>query len=345
MAIPAVPNNLVVQQANAQVLITCDQVASATTYPIQRSLDNVTFSALAAPSVPSYLDTTVSPNTQYWYRIAADNGTDTGSYTESQSTVPVQAGQVSLGQLRLMAQQRADRVNSTFVTKSEWNSYINQSAFELYDLITTLFEDNYVAQPILFQTTGSQDQYDLPNGANAFLTEAGAPITPRPFYKLLGVDLGLALNSNAWVSLHKFNFISRNRYVFPNITANYLGVFNLRYHLLGDKIAFIPTPSGAQYIRLWYIPRMIELLADTDVLDGVSGWSEYVVIDAAIKALQKEESDVTVLMLQKQAILDRIQSSAMNRDAGAPDTISNTRSNSEAWGGSWSGDDGPVGGI
>lgn len=345
MALPLPPSNFAVQQGNGQVWITASLVAGATSYPIERSLDNVTFSALASPTIPQYLDTTVTQGVEYWYRLASNNGTDTSNFTSSLSVVPVQPGLMTLGQIRLLSKQKADRVNSQFVTDSEWNVYINQSAFELYDILTTRFEDYNVAPPALFQTTGNSDQYALPDGITPFIDSSGSPIVPPPFYKLLGIDMGLALGDNAWVTLHKFNFISRNRFVYPNLTSTYLGVFNLRYRVMGNNILFIPAPSGAQFLRIWYVPRMTQLLKDTDILDGVSGWTEYVVIDAAIKALQKEESDVSVLMVQKQAILDRIETTASNRDAGMPDTISNTRSFGESWGQGGPGFDGSYGGY
>lgn len=325
MPAPSIPQNLIAQQGNGQVYLSWDQVAGATSYSLQRSTDNVNFTAISpAPTTPQYLDTNVTVGVTYYYKVASDNGT-TSSYTNSVSVVPALTGQMSLGQVRLLAQQRADRVNSNFVTKEEWNSYINQSYAELYDLLVTLYEDYYVAAPLTFITDGSTNQYTLPNGSNF----NGAPA----FYKLLGADCGLGANGNAWVTLHKFDFISRNRYVFPNVTSTFLGVFNLRYRVVGNTLFFIPTPSANQYIRLWYIPRVNTLLKDSDMLDSVSGWIEYVIVDAAIKCLQKEESDVSVLLAQKQMLIDRIQSSAMNRDAGQPDTISDVRSFGERWGG------------
>lgn len=346
MAIPGIPQNLAVQQANGQVFVSCNQVAGATTYQVQRSLDNVTFSIIASPAVPYYLDTTVTQGTQYFYKMASTNGSGTSSYTLSQSVVPAQSGLLSLGQIRLMSRQRADRVNSQFVTDPEVNTYINQSLFELYDILTTVYEDYNVYGPILFQTDGSTYQYPLPNGIATFQSQTGSPITPPPLYKLLGVDCGVALNNNAWVTLHKFDFLERNRYVFPNITSTFLGVFNLRYRLVGNTLMFIPTPSAGQYLRLWYVPRLTELLKDNDLCDGISGWTEYLIVDAAIKILQKEESDVSVLQVQKQALLDRIQSSSMNRDAGQPDTITDIRSYSSRWGGYGSaGGDGSYGGF
>lgn len=332
MAVPGTPVNFILQQANAQVLLSWDLMAGATSYKVQRSTDGVSYSTLASPATNSYLDTAITVGSLYYYKVASTNGSGDSSYTTPQNIVPTMNGQMSLGQIRLAAQQRADLQNSNFVRTVEWNSYINQSAFELYDLLTTLYEDFYLAPQALFQTDGISQDYTLPNGILSFMTLTGSTFVAKPFYKLVGVDCGLGLNSNAWVTLKKFDFISRNRYVFPNITSTYLGVFNLRYRILDNHISFIPTPSAGQFIRLWYIPRMTQLLADTDILDGVSGWTEYVIVDAAIKAMQKEESDASVLMAQKQALLDRIMSSAMNRDAGQPDTISDTRSRAEAWG-------------
>jgi hypothetical protein len=70
------------------------------------------------------------------------------------------------------------------------------------------------------------------------------------------------------------------------------------------------------------------------------------VVDAAIKALAKEESDVTELMAEKAMLKQRIEESAQNRDAGMPDTISNTRSWSSRTGGyGGPGFDGSFGGF
>lgn len=317
MSTPAIPNNLYVQQGNGQVFLSWDISAGATSYTVERSTDGVSFSTLGTSSVNNYLDTTVTTGTLYYYQVASVNASGTGPYTSAQSIIPTLTADLSLGQVRLMAQQRADRVGSNFIQLPEWNTYINQSYFELYDLLVTLYEDYFVSSPYTITTDGVSNQYTLPTS----------------FYKLIGVDLGLTSSGNAWVTVRKFNFISRNRYVYPQITSSYLGVFDLRYRLVGNTIFFIPTPSGGQYLRIWFIPKLTQLLQDTDILSGVSGWSEYVIVDAAIKALQKEESDVSVLAAQKMMLIKRIEESAMNRDAGQPDTISDVRSYAEAYGG------------
>lgn len=331
MAIPAIPSNLQIQQGNAQVLLTWDQSAGTSIYTVQRADDGYTYLTIGTVGPltdPFTVDTQVTAGINYYYKVAATNSDGTSAYTAALSIVPTNTADLSLGMIRLMAQERADRVNSDFVTMPEWNRYINQAYFELYDLLITVYEDYYVQTPLTFTTT-AEAQYDLPDD----------------FYKLLGVDVGVAGGSSGYVTLKKFDFISRNRYVFPQITSTYLGVFNLRYRLVGNTLMFIPTPQAGQQIRMWYIPKISQLLQDADILVGISGWSEYVIVDAAIRALQKEESDVSVLMAQKMMLKSRIEESSMNRDAGQPDTISDTRSRSERWGSNWLGYDGGSGGV
>lgn len=341
MAIPNTPSNLLVQQANGQVYVSFDQVSNALTYGILRSTDNVNYTSVATPAVPNYLDTAVTVGTQYWYKVNATNGDGTSANSAAQSTVPTESGQLTLGQVRLQAQQRADMVNSNFVSTTEWNDYIRSSYQELYDLLINVYEDWALAAPYVLITDGINNAYTLPNGID--VVDATTGLVAKPFYKLMGVDMGLANNNNAWVTVHKYDFVERNRYVYPNITSTFAGVFNLRYRIMGNSIRFIPTPSAGQYMRMWYAPRLLLPLADTDIMDGVGGWLEYVVTDAAIKAMQKEESDVTVLAIQKQALLKRIEESAINRDISEPDRISNNRRNGEGgygwggWDGSWGG--------
>lgn len=323
MAAPATPNNVYVQQGNSQVYVSADITAGATSYPVLRSTDGVTFVEIAAPSSPSYLDTSVTENTQYYYQLKARNSSGDSNASASQGIIPTATAVMSLGAVRLLSQQTADRVNSNFVTLPEWNTYINQSYFELYDLLVTLYEDYFLALPYTFTTVGNQSSYDLPSN----------------FYKLMGVDCGQNVANESRVNVNKFNFIDRNKYVYPSVTNTFFGVFNLRYRVLGGKLHFIPVPSAGQIITVWFIPKLVQLLQDTDVVDGVSGWTEYIVVDAAIKALEKEESDTTALMVRKAALLKRIEDSGSKRDAGQPDTVSDVRS-TNGFGTGW----GPNGG-
>lgn len=340
MAAPSTPTHFYAQTGNRKNFLSWDVVAASpavTQYQVQRSTDGVTFTVVASPALNQYIDTAVTTGSVYFYRVAATNADGTSAYTDAQSLVPTPTGEMTLGQIRLAAQQRADIVNSQFITLPEWNQMINQSMYELYDLLITVFEDYYVATPVQFTTDGSSSKYPLPNGEN--YSQAA------PFYKLLGIDMGINTANKAYVTLSKFNFMNRNKYVFPNASSVIYGVFNAQYRVMGDNIEFIPTPSANQPLRIWYVPRLPQLLMDSDITSSsISGWIEYVIVDVAIKAMQKEESDVSILMAQKMALKQRIEETAANRDPGRPDTISDTRGAS-FWGGSGGYGDGPIGGF
>lgn len=224
--------------------------------------------------------------------------------------------QMTLAEIRTQARQRADMVASQFVTDAELNGWINSSLAELYDLLVQKYGDDYFVEVATITTAGNVDRYDL----------------PADFYKLLGVDLYLtgAAPDQGAITLRPFTFAERNRYSTAN-SQTWLGLTNLRYRLSGSKLWLTPTPQSEQTLRLWYVPRVVPLVNDADVADGVSGWLEYVVVDVAIKAMQKEESDVSVLLAQKGALIQRIESAAENRDAGSPATVADTQMTTGAW--------------
>lgn len=210
---------------------------------------------------------------------------------------------VTLAQLKTQSRQRADMENSTFIADSELTTMINASAAELYDLLIGVYEDyNLTSQNV--SIVPNTDTYSL----------------PTDFYKLRGVDLVLDNLGNA-VTMKPFNFNERNAYLFTP-TWNVVGLNYLRYHIQGNNIRFVPVPNTSQTMKLWYIPAITRLVQDSDTLDGVNGYEEYVVLDAAIKMRVKEESDVQELMIQKQAMKQRIESMAQNRDAGMPEKVS-----------------------
>lgn len=219
-------------------------------------------------------------------------------------------GVTTLATIRSTVRQRSDKVGSQFVTDAELNSYIASSQQELYGILVQHFgDDYYMASPYQFVTDGVNYLFPLPSD----------------MFKLLGVDLQLPGGApNAFVTLHRFNFADRNRFAVPNFQS-FFGFTNLRYRQAGSNLWLTPLPVSGQTVQLWYAPRLTPVVQDTDTVDGVNGWEEYIVADAIIKALAKEETDVSVFMAQKQALLERIESEAANRDAGSPATTADSR--------------------
>ena len=339
--IPYQPQNLDAQQSDGNILLTWQGSLGATSHQIQRSTDGVNFSNLATTSVvQQYIDHLPGVGIKFYYQVAGVNVAGTSVYSSIVSMVAAPPSEMSLYELRLRSQQTADRVQSNFVTDSEWNAFLRLAMYELYDLLITSYEDYNVAPYVYINTNGTIQNYELPNGVSNFLgginnSNSGDPA--QSFYKLSGVDLGVNTSNNAWVTLNRYDYIDRNAYVYPNSTSTIYGVYNMRYRIMGNSINFIPTPAGNQQIRLTYQPRLKALLADNDLTTiGYSGWLRYPIVRAAKYALDKEEgSDTSKLDTEIIFLKQRIEQTAQNRDVGQPDTISETRKDSVYGGTGW----------
>lgn len=216
----------------------------------------------------------------------------------------------ALSTLRERVRQRADMVRSQFVTDAELTGYINAAAFELDDILIASNED-YRTVSITIQITTSP----IPISAIS-----------SSFYKIRGVDYSLG---GEWLPIRAYNFQERGRYI-TSFRRPY--VADVQYQLIGDQFYILPEDSAPGIYRIWYVPLLTELSADTDTLKGHNGWEEYVVTDAAIRCLQKEESDTTVLERQKLALTKRILEMSAARDQGEPERIADVRSSVNLYG-------------
>ena len=97
---------------------------------------------------------------------------------------------------------------------------------------------------------------------------------------------------------------------------------------MGGYLRILPEDNATGTYRLWYLQSYQNLASASDAVSQWvenQGWHEYIIVDAAIKCLQKEESDVSTLLAQRAALEERIRNAATNRDAGAPERIAEVR--------------------
>ena len=222
---------------------------------------------------------------------------------------------LTLANLITGVRRRADMEGSTFVSDAEIVDYINVAMAEVHDILVTKFEDYYV----------STQTYTLP---------ADNPGTlPATFYKALGVDFDVG---GLTYRLKPYSFQERAIYNSPGMVASM--ITNTMYHVQGTQIKFIPEPTTSGTITLHYVPEPTYFSSGSTSATVVSvapqvakGYEEYVVIDAAIKCLQKEESDVQVLLVQKQQQLQRIEQAAGKRDAGESYSISDVTAGTSSY--------------
>jgi hypothetical protein len=207
----------------------------------------------------------------------------------------------TLATLTLAARQKADMVNSTFIEDPEWKDYINNSYAELYDLLVSRFED-YYSKSLNFTVASGSTTYALPSD----------------FYKFRGLDY--QISGTDYITVRKFNFEERNK-INRVLTRGLRGVSDRQYRIMGQNILFYPTDKAQGSYRMWYVPRFTPLANSFDTLGDVMDFHEYITTDAAIKALVKEESDPSALMIHKNELKARIEAMASNRDT-QPDRIS-----------------------
>ncbi len=151
----------------------------------------------------------------------------------------------------------------------------------------------------------AQELYDLLVDANqdyytlsiAFTLTLNAYTLPSDFYKLVSVEK--SLDDGRWIPLESYH---------PQESGHY-------------SDADVPSSS----YRIHYIPVMTLMSANDDTFDGQNGFEEYIVIDAAIKCLNKEESDPSALIAEKRGQLERVQRMATDRDFGGQEAVIDVR--------------------
>jgi len=152
---------------------------------------------------------------------------------------------VALNTLRDEARQRADQVNSEFVTDAELNGYLNNSWSELYDILVSKYQDDYFLTSTSITVTSGTSSYSLPSD----------------FYKARGVDLNINTNQNT--PLQRYTFADRTRDSLVRYARD------VKYRIQANNIVFAPSPSN-NTATLWYIPhpRKLQSVAPTGISRG-----------------------------------------------------------------------------
>ncbi len=225
---------------------------------------------------------------------------------------------VTVETLRAQARQRCDMDNRNFISPTEWIQLIDVGYKELYDILVARFEDWYTINEI----------FTVPQGSTSY------PL-PANFYKLRGLDRSLSGGTGPedFYPIQPFNFENRNN---RGMLLRRRGFGpNAQYRIMQNNFIFTPTDQAGGTYQIWYVPRAVTLTDPAQTVDGVNGWEEYIVLTAAIKALTKEESDVSVLAAEKANLYKRIELMASNRDGGQTERVTDVQS--QNYGGSWYG--------
>jgi len=212
------------------------------------------------------------------------------------------SGNVTFQTLIDESKDRADMVGSSFVSDDQWKKYINKSKDVLYDHLIGAYGEDYYTTSYDITLVAGTDSYDLPSD----------------FYKVCSVEINIG--NNEYLPLKRFSLRNRGR----GFYNRYYNVY--KYRIIGDKIYFTPNPSTGTTVKLWYVPLATNLVETTDTLKGFNGWEEFIILDAAIKAMRKEESDTSDLERDRAIFEMKLDKKKRNRDAANPMRVKDTSS-------------------
>jgi hypothetical protein len=243
---------------------------------------------------------------------------------------------VTLQTLENRVKQRANvevASNSALYSATELLDNINEGLAALYSMIIGIQDQPYYLESATFSTSSGQDTYVIgpgggPNGSGVNVTD---------FFKLAGIDV--TVGQNIVITAKPFTWSERNRYKYLSgwiysqpVFYRLVGKSNLPGQAANDSIKFIPAPSGGFSCTLWYYPTPPVLAQATDTFDGINGYEEFAVLQAARKLLVKQEqlehaAALTQMLAEER---ERISGELGSHDAENPPRVQDTMLN-DGW--------------
>jgi len=225
------------------------------------------------------------------------------------------ANTVTLGQIKQRAREKADMVNSNFIEDPELLNYVNEAYFTWYDLVVEAFEDYYLSdEPFEITLAAGTSVIDLPDD----------------FYKLAGLDRAVSVIGDRFYPLRKTLWRGRNQ---TEDRFSYYGLQpTVTYRIFSKKIQLTPKDAAGGAYKLFYIPVAIPLVDDLDEIDTYNGFENLLIIDVAIKMLAKEESDPSLLLMERERLEMKMKEMLIDRDINNGEVVEESNAD---WGYNW----------
>lgn len=195
---------------------------------------------------------------------------------------------VTLTDLIEHVRERADMQNSQFVSDSEIEHYINDEIFDLYAKMVNVDDGKLFGEMSPTLTKIGDNAYQLPSN----------------FMRLVDVNI---YTGSRWVPAYEAD----SQEYLNLLSRQYDGDYDVRYFLKlnqdqGRYELFLFPAKDVSKVGVRYIKEAPRLTVGTDTLKWPSNWHEAVVVGAAIKCLQKEESESAHLSLEHERAIARV---------------------------------------
>jgi len=222
----------------------------------------------------------------------------------------------TLAELWASAQLMADMPNTTFATSAEGYERVNYSIQKLWGEIAHSDGGDYFKVPRNWETVANQAYTEIG------LNDSGST---APFLRLISLEV--TLSSGVPQTIRELpNWEDRHGL---SIVSGWTGGGGPYYSLAGSttypRVYWWPTPKAVHTVRAWLIPCAPRLTQTTDTFDGIDGFEDAVIHDVAIYLKQREESDASLLMAERDRIMAHIKR-VVGRNHASPRRVRDVRS-------------------
>lgn len=161
---------------------------------------------------------------------------------------------VTLAQIRQQVRSYLDETIASDWSDTELNRLINQRYHRVYAAVTTVYEDYHITTAFT-NMVADQQEYTLPSD----------------IYKIRRVEINYDVN-NSNSQFQRAAPVGTVDAIRTRLSETQIGSNILRnpvYYNLGTTVGFLPIPtlSGTNAIKLWYVPTATELSSDSSTID------------------------------------------------------------------------------
>lgn len=142
----------------------------------------------------------------------------------------------------------------------------------------------------------AQSGLGYPPETTATLVSTGTDTYPLPADHFATLRIDYQLSPQWWDPLDLIDIRDIHRVQWQGSSQAFW------YRLSGQNLQFLPTPAAGGTYRHIYAPAPADLTSDAQTVDGVTGWEDAVVLDAAIRCAMKWEGDVAGLVKERDDI-------------------------------------------
>lgn len=216
-----------------------------------------------------------------------------------------------MARTRTLAQLRADVCDAADIvdggttgrhTTANLNRRINQAIQQFQRLVTECGQPTYLKRTdVSTATSATQDASGW--APRDYLT------LPSDFYHLVGIDI---TQGSTTISMQDFMTAERNQFrdVPTWLSTNGIGM-PVYYQTAGKNAAgsrivrVIPAADAVYTCTIFYLPYATDLATDSDTFDGIAGYEDWVIYQAAMDSLRRDGTSPTYAALQAER--DRLQ--------------------------------------